>query len=247
MIVYLSGEGIGDLGACNDGHGHCDGDSFTYGPLTVIVDNILETKLNYSLLQVPGSYRYISRKFLSVWSKENQPRMRPSRGICSPPEMGIYRSNSFALAEIANEAEIEENQKTIAILFRDVDGTGSSPRNIWKLKLDAIHAGFAIARYAPRGVAMLPMPKSEGWLICAAKDTPYQDCHLLEELPGNDNAPNSMKEILNSILKGRDSAEEVREWLIEQPYDHDAACQMPSFAKFREELLQAVTDVIARQ
>jgi hypothetical protein len=46
-----------------------------------------------------------------------------------------------------------------------------------------------------KGVAMLPKPKSEAWLLCAIKNS-YQNCANLENESGNDDSPNSLKEQL---------------------------------------------------
>jgi hypothetical protein len=129
-------------------------------------------------------------------------------------------------------------------MFRDIDGTGSSPQGLWKMKYDAVRDGFGMAQFAPKGVPMLPMPKSEAWLLCAAKDDPYRDCQQLEQLSGNDRAPEPLKDMLSAALDGKNSAQEVREWLFERPYDHESACQMPSFQKFKEDLLVAVRSVL---
>jgi len=44
-----------------------------------------------------------------------------------------------------------------------------------------------------RGVAMIPKPKSEAWLLCALKNKPYESCEKLEDRSGNDDSPNSLK------------------------------------------------------
>ena len=51
-----------------------------------------------------------------------------------------------------------------------------------------------------RGVPMIPKPKSKAWIICAIKDNPYHGCNALEGCSESDNAPNSLKGELFSIL-----------------------------------------------
>lgn len=244
MLVVLCGEGPTDLGSCNNGLGTCQDTAFQIGPLCVIIDQILSPVLQYSLLDVPGSYRYFSRGYISAWSKANQPRMRPSRGLCSPPEVGIYRASAYALAEITKDIERAEGRTALAILFRDIDGTNSSGANVWGVKRAAILAGYQTADFASRGIAMLPMPKSEVWLLCAAKNSPYQNCLALESLSGNDRGLDSAKDALKEARRGLDSADALREWLVEIPFDHVRASQMPSFRNFKVDLLLAVRSVI---
>jgi len=237
MIIVLNGEGPTDLGECNNSNGFCQDESFDHGPMTLLVDQIAESVLKYSLLETPGSYRYFNRKYISVWSKANQPRLRPTRGKYSPAELGIYRVSAFVLAEIARNLSVEEGRPTAAVLFRDADGTNTSARSHWIEKYRAINDGFKLAHY-PNGVAMLPMPKSEAWLICAARKPIHEDCHKLETLPGNDAAPRSAKFIFEEIRGQADSAQSICEWLASNDVKHHEACNMPSYLAFRDDMIK---------
>ena len=68
MIVVLSGEGRSDLGACRNAQGHCSGDTFAPGPMTVLVDKEIasHSHFNYSPLEcAPETYLYVSETWLS--------------------------------------------------------------------------------------------------------------------------------------------------------------------------------------
>ena len=95
--------------------------------------------------------------------------------------------------------------------------------------------GFHRAQFA-RGVPMLPNPKSEAWLLCAAKKPAFQHCAKYEDVPGNDDAPNSAKVQLASALGGEKSAVELAEWMRSVDFNAAAACAMPSFAAFHDRL-----------
>lgn len=238
MIVVLSGEGPTDIGCCNI-NDSCSIPDFTAGPMTVLIDELIDQKLNYSPLAVsPSTYRYYSERALSNRAKARK-KDRPFilSGKKHAQETGYFHINAWMLGEIAVELEQAEDDKSIAILFRDSDGTNSSKRDHWQVRHDSIESGFKRANYE-RGVPMVPRPKSEAWLLCAAKSTPYQNCDQLENLPGNDNSPNSAKGELDKALNNQTSARNLVQWLQSIGFDHNAvAIQMPSFEAFRDRLI----------
>jgi len=58
--------------------------------------------------------------------------------------------------------------------------------------------GFKIEKF-DRGVAMIPKPKSEAWLLCALRNKAYENCQKLEDRSGNDDSPNSLKKELDAL------------------------------------------------
>ncbi|MEW4951377.1 hypothetical protein [Pseudomonas asiatica] len=237
MIVVLSGEGISDLGACNNQIGECRGEFYVPGPLVVAVDGVIATCLDYSPLEVhPETYRYYSESFLAERLKE---RKRERRGFVLAgkkhgQETGLFYSNAWMLGEVAKKIELEEGDVAVAILFRDADGTNSAPNDLWERKLLSIEEGFKRAEFE-RGIPMLPRPKSESWFLCAIKPDPYQHCAALENMPGNDNSPNAAKTILAEALGGEATSGALSNWLNENQLNLEAlAEQMPSFAAFYE-------------
>lgn len=237
MIILCSGEGISDLGICDNEIGNCDGTNFRFGPISLIVDGIVQLCLGYSPREVhPEGYRYCSESALAERAEQRKRERRgfsfagKKRGI----ETGFFHINAWMLGEIALELEAAQNDSVAAFLFRDSDGTNSSPRDLWSTKKSSIEAGFIRADFQ-RGVPIVPRPKSESWFLCAAKEGPYQHCATLEELPGNDNSPNSAKRVLAEVLGADATADRLVEWLDANGLDYESlAEQMPSFAAFYE-------------
>ncbi|PEH37329.1 hypothetical protein CRM94_22555 [Burkholderia gladioli] len=240
MKIFLSGEGPTDLGCCNTAAATCEGGEFTEGPMTVLIDSVIEQRYKYSPLEIDkATYRFVSKTHLIQLAKENR------RGMALPGKKhgintGYFYVNAWMLGKIAKEYSEATADFCIAILFRDADGTNSSPKNLWKTKLDSMTSGFARAQYN-HGVPMLPKPKSEAWILCAAQDLPYQNCEALEDLPGNDDAPDSAKSRLDTVMAGRTSAADVSEWLQENGFNHETTAeQMPSFREFRSRLIEVL-------
>lgn len=234
MIVILSGEGPTDLGKCNNQQGECSSSDFTPGPMSLLLDKLIEENLNYSLLDC-DSYYFYSEKHL-----KNYPVT--FRGKSKGQGTGLHYTMARKLAILARELEAKTNDVAVAILFRDADGTHGSPASEWQEKFDSMASGFEAAKLGGddgvRGVPMLPNPKSEAWLLCIHQQ--YQHCHKLEGLPGNDDSPNSAKERLKEALQGKKSAEEQAEWLRGMDIQSDKLCQMPSFKAFYGRLTAAL-------
>jgi hypothetical protein len=236
MHFLLSGEGPSDLGVCGNGADQCEGNLLSHGPMTMFVDHIVSRRHQYSLLEA-GCYSFVSEGGLSVRAAE----LKAARKQLGLPgkrrekETRYFFNNARILAKIAREKGQEKQDDVVAILFRDSDGTASAGRGLWEAKYQSMLDGFAEENH-PRGVPMLPKPKSEAWLLCALKAHPYQDCESLESRSGNDNSPNNLKGELKAAL-----GEEVR--LIETLCDmiQDGVIdvdriEMPSFRKFRKRL-----------
>lgn len=103
-------------------------------------------------------------------------------------------------------------------------------------------AGFRQVLYH-NGVAMLPRPKSEAWLICALKSDPGVACDRLEERSGNDGSPNSLKRELAEILGHESSGQELADLVHDGTID-PRTIKMSSFEVFKTELRQVVDSVL---
>jgi len=245
VIVVLSGEGVSDIGSCTNGSDSCAFPDFTFGPMTFLIDKIISQLAKYSPLEAtPYVYRYYSKSALLRRAEERKKEQRYAlTGKKHSIETGYFYINAWMLGEIAKELEAAENDVSISVFFRDADGTNSSPENLWDTKFKSIVSGFERAGYE-RGIPMLPLPKSEAWLLCAIKDNPYQNCAALEDLPGNDASPNSAKAKLDNSLGGRASAQNLLDWLQDNVFeDERVAEQMPSFAAFRTRALRALNQL----
>lgn len=249
MIVILSGEGKTDFGQCNNAQGICSGDDYQLGAMAIIVDKMLAERMNYSIRETtPDLFLFVSEASLKERDdlRKKESRKVSFAGKKRDQETGYFYINAWMLGIIALEKEENAKDKAIAILFRDCDGTRSSGTGLWEAKWQSMINGFQRSGFS-RGVPMLPKPKSEAWLICAAKNQPYQHCQQLEnDLPGNDDSPNKAKIQLGKLLSfdREPSAEELCNWLEENPFDFNA-CEMPSFLAFKAELNRVLKEVVS--
>lgn len=92
-----------------------------------------------------------------------------------------------------------------------------------------------------KGVPMIPKPKSEAWLICALKKSPYRGCTALESRSGNDDAPNPLKGELRKLLGSTPSREVLCQMVQDKMVDIDRIV-MPSFVSFRSRLEYVIGD-----
>jgi len=246
MIVVLSGEGPTDLGQCGNAQNICEDGNFQIGPMTVLLDQMLESRLDYSLRSISGGYQYVSETALANKRKEvrqNNSRKVSLVGKKRSQETGHFYINAWMLADIAVQVEKEREDKVVAVLFRDCDGTRSSRAGLWSSKWESMNNGFDRASFS-RGVSMLSNPKSEAWLLCAAQPL-VVDCSCFEWISGNDASPNSAKSQLNGVFGVHKSADELCKWLDENPIDEDRLSSMPSFMAFKESLETAIAAVIS--
>lgn len=235
MRLVLSGEGPTDLGKLESTP---EGDVFKPGPMAWLVDQLLESKLGYSLIE---SYQPQSQNNCIHLITETELAKRPRSRTLLPGRRfnsggAYFTRNAENLGQLAQQLSVTENVPVIAILFRDSDGTRSSSRTEWQEKWDSIQRGFQLAGLTT-GVPMLPRPKSEAWLLCSLKNN-YQNCAVLEEASGNDNSPNALKRQLETWIGHVPSAEEQAEWVKTGRVDANRI-DMPSFQAFKAALAQA--------
>jgi len=245
MMVVLSGEGKSDLGDCNNSQGQCQVPDFVHGPMTLLVDQILAQRLHYSMLEVtPAQYIYIRKSQLMALAAQRKAGKESISltGKKNGQDTGYFRINAWVLGKETLRLQQENGDQAIAILFRDCDDTNSTPAGLWDQKWKAMVEGFARSELGECGVPMLPKPKSEAWLLCAAKAHPYQHCAALEDMSGNDKSPHALKDALDAAYGRELSSAEQVDWLTEHGYDDEkAANQMPSLQKFKERLNAAMT------
>lgn len=245
MILILSGEGPTDLGTCNNAQIECSGVDFSLGPMGVLVDKLLEKVIGYSLRSIPGAIVYISKARLRELALERKKSKRSMvlRGKYHDHETSYFYANSWDLGVASLEVE-KGGDRAITVFFRDCDRMRSDPVHIWKSKFKSVEDGFLRAGFE-RGIPMIANPKSEVWLLCCAKDRPFEHCALLENISGNDDAPHPAKAQLAEALGGEKNAHELSLWLEGVEFDLDAACNMPSFSAFSERLHKVVRGILA--
>jgi len=234
MYFLFSGEGVTDLGACADSAATCEGSDYQHGPMTVIVDQIVEARHHYSLLDT-GCCGFVSRGTLVDRASELKAAKKAMRlpGKKRAKETRYFFNNARGLARIAKEREGERKDDVVAVLFRDAD-TATAGRGPWSEKRQSMLDGFTEEGFA-KGVSMIPKPTSEAWLLCALRENPYQGCTALEDRSGNPHSPHSLKGELEERLGHPPTREELCDMVTNGRIDH-RRIDMPSFNAFRERL-----------
>ncbi len=224
MHLVLSGEGNSDIGKLSYSL-----EKFIPASMYYLIDKIIEQKLQYSFYEfTPELITFIPKKRLLEESKKFKSFASKKKG----KDTAIFYKNARALAKIAQDKSIElQDDDVIAILFRDSDGTVSTIKGMWEEKIKSIEYGFKFKDFN-RGIAMIPKPKSEAWLICTLKDKPYESCQKLEERSGNDDSPNNLKDELESFEL---SSDEINEMIKNGEIDIQKI-DMPSFNYFTKRL-----------
>lgn len=244
MHLLLSGEGPTDIGRCNAAVSQCEAGGFVSGPMAVVVDQLVENAQGYAFSYLENDLvEFVSKKYLVDGAADLKAlRKSPSLpGVKKKRETLHFRRNARVLARRAQEKMRETNDSVIAVLFRDADGTVSAERGHRSHKVASMHKGFQDEAFE-YGVPMMPMPKSEAWLLCAvAKD--YQHCAALEHESGNDDAPNPLKAQLAAALDGEDSAPSVSGMLRDGEIDVHLI-DMPSYNEFKTRLTEVVRNIV---
>lgn len=240
MQLLLSGEGPSDIGICYPAAATCSDGNFIPGPMAWLVDYWIERAQQYDFSHIgSGLVHFVSEKHLAA----NKPMAgkKPGRlpGKKRGRETAFYFFNARALAQHASALAADINDQVIAVLFRDADGTASAGRGVWQDKYDSMLAGFEAENFDD-GVAMVPKPKSEAWLLCAMKsESPYQHCARLEDESGNDKSPDSLKNQLGQACAGKTSADELAE-AAKAGYIQWERIDMPSLNAFKNRLEDVV-------
>jgi len=241
MLLMLSGEGSGDIGICLAPVGICEGVAFRPGPMGLLVDKLVEPIWGCSPL-ASGLFVYVSEGELERYCKEHI-RGFALPGKDRPLETAYYYKNARGLGRWAKERAITDGNKVGAVLFRDSDGTRSTPATEWKAKVESMENGF-IAEEFDFGVAMVPRPKSEAWLLCALKAQPYQHCDLLEEEPGNDASPNNLKKQVDAALDAVGRTTSDLPSMVEDGTIAASLIDMPSYNPFRDRMRDVATRML---
>ncbi len=237
MLLLLSGEGAADIGQADPGQmGICGPGQWTPGPMAYFADREFEKNFGYSALE----------NELAFFASESLLKQVGEQFKGKPMFMGenngtlLYRRNAQALGCLARRlSEAYGGQSVLAVLFRDCDGTNTTPKIRWEALLDSIsgdRGGFRTMGVVT-GVPMIPRPKSEAWLLCAIKNY-YQHCSELEELPGNDRSPQGPKKILAATLGYEPTAQQLV-LMIGEGRIQPERIDMESFARFQSDFKAA--------
>lgn len=229
MLLLLSGEGASDIGAGCLVHQDrlCAPGKWTPGPMAYFADREFERHFQYSALDHHAWFA--SEKLLGRVGKglaREKILLGPGKGHT------LFRRNAQSLACLALALSAQlTNTPVIAVLFRDSDGTNSSPAHFWQKKRESIESGFSNFEF-PSGVPMIPRPKSEAWLLCAIANA-YQNCDTLEDAPGNDGSPRALKPLLDKAIPGGFNVSVLLEGIENGKIDLNRI-DMPSLRAFRK-------------
>lgn len=243
MYVLLSGEGPSDLGQCELGLDRCEVENFQPGPMSWVVDHLVESFQGFDFSHVEsGCVGFVSESYLAE-NKAKRTKKLSLPGLDTKKETRYFYENARALAIAAKEKSAEINDTVIAVLFRDSDGTASAGRGHWESKRQSILDGFEQEDFKEYGVAMIPKPKSEAWLLCAVKDNSYQHCQKLEDESGNDTSQRPLKDQLSEALQGDASTEQLNDMIRNHHIDVHRI-DMPSFNVFKDNLKEVVKNAL---
>ena len=207
--------------------------------MAIIVDQLIELNQGFEMSHLGCELvSYVSESYLAENKQPPQRKAMSLKGKKKPAETKYFFENARALAAIAKHKAIEVNDNVIAVLFRDADGTSSAGRGNWNDKRNSVIAGFNVGDYE-LGVAMIPNPKSEAWLLCATKQNPYQHCDCLEDESGNDKGKSPLKEQLVKSLVGKTSSFDMAQ-LINNKQIAITRIDMLSFNIFKSDLEKVV-------
>lgn len=238
MILLVSGEGPTDIGRCDEGAEVCSGADFIAGPMAVLIDKLAETEWRFSPMDI-GAMEFVAEHALSARSREIKPLPKQAvlPGLKGARETGMYFTNARALAHMAKERADTDKCPVGAVLFRDSDGTNLADASQREQKLSSIMRGFAAEEFE-YGVAMVPKPKSEAWLMCALQPAPYDHCERFEALPGNDASPHSAKAQFQVMLTAREKDLADLADLAKDGTISATRIVMPSYDEFRNRILE---------
>ena len=223
-IILVSGEGPTDIGKSQYGSPNvCCWGEWEPGPMACFVDKILQAN-GINSFEYAAMW-FVPETVLSEISKEIGHMIL--RNSNSSSRSAGFRKNAFALLSLAYVISQNENCDVLPILFRDAD-----QRNWEEMRWQIAHCADKSENIYV--CPMIPNPKSEAWLLCALKHN-YTSCEKLEdELPENDDSPNSAKKQLGEYLESN-NIYKINE-LIENGTIDPLRITMPSMVHFIDDL-----------
>lgn len=241
--VIVSGEGPSDLGGSRTGQALSVNNDFKKGPFFDLIYLMLNRYLpdwNREIFDTnPLSATYVSHGYLSRQAKS----IRKGYGKFKLSGKNSHKENAGKFKQSRELAKLAiDNGCQLAIYFHDTDGNNSERcihSNLQTGIVSAVNDGFKKGGH-DAGVAMIPKPTSEAWLICSCKNTPYENCPELEvSLSGNDCSPdNAPKKVLAEHLGVQNcTCEELAEEITKLDLEK---IDMPSFNQFRDDLKFAI-------
>lgn len=239
------GEGPTDMGRSRNAQAYAHGDDLEVGPMLRLAHRLLARHLpdwNADLFDLQQEHAVPSvlvapaeMKSLVKSAAIKLPSKKTKQGYL------IHSKRAAVLGELAQQTgSLTEAQ--LAIYFHDTDGTNRDPHDPHDLVL-AVNEGFRAAGFAGQGVAMVPQPTSEAWLICSCKPDAYQHCAQLEtQLSGNDRSPARAPKLVLGHHLGNPDYHRGDLLPVVNAIELDRL-DMPTFNLFRDDVKQGIRNL----
>lgn len=231
VSLNLCGEGSADFGS-EGGNNE--------GPLTVLVRKLYEEHTDSEL---PGGVVH-PLKMTNLRTREKATE-RIGRSMSYAP-----RSISPLTEKAALFANIYLSEPdAFGIFHSDVDFTHSSPcppDKRWQCIYEAINKGLSRGGAGSRACAMVPMPRTEAWLLHMAPEC-KRSAASLEKSSGNDASPAALKKELDQLgykpdshchTRGRSFSE-----LVENNYNRKKMRELRSYKQFEEDFIPLMDSI----
>jgi hypothetical protein len=186
------------------------------GPMIYLIEQILQNTQNQK-----AYFGLIAKSQLIQETKKLKTRKFPSKK--SGKKTAIFYKNAYALGKIAIEKQYD-----IAIFFRDADCTKSGISPDWQERVNSILQGFIDSGFK-NGVAMVPKPTSEAWILCCLGRHPH--CKKLENLAGNEVSDEHPKKIIQKKIGEKPTMETLIK-IVDEQCEPDKM-DMPIFQNFK--------------
>lgn len=242
QTLLAFGEGPTDMGRSRNAQAYAHGDDLEVGPMLRLVHRLLIRHLpDWNTAQFNEQQEHAIPSVLVAPAEMNSLVKNSANKLLSKKTKQGYLTKSKqaeVLGRLAQQAgALTEAQ--LAIYFHDTDGTHSDIKDPLDL-VQAVKEGFRAAGFAGQGIAMVPKPTSEAWLICSCKPDAYQHCTQLEtQLSGNDRSPDrAPKKVLGRLL-GNEDYHRGDLLSVVNAIELDRL-DMPTFNRFRDDLKQGI-------
>ena len=245
QTLLVFGEGPTDMGRSRNAQPYAHGDDLEVGPMLRLAYRLLLRHLpdwNTDLFDIQQEHSIPS--ILVAAAEMTAQVKRGAKKFPSKKTKSGYLIHSKRAAVLGQLAQQTDSPTTaqLAIYFHDTDGTNSEPHNPQEL-VQAVNEGFRASGFAKQGIAMIPKPTSEAWLICSCKPDAYQHCSRLEtQLSGNDRSPErAPKQVLGQHL-GNTDYHRGDLWQVVNAINLDRM-DMPTFNQLRADLCQGIEQI----
>jgi hypothetical protein len=241
MYIIFSGEGVTDFGTGTH-HSFCCGNDYRYGPLTYLVDKLIEQICHYSIITNEVAVWVDGAELERIKSNS-----RPSKKSIRIPGGKVkiaarYHFEDAKALAIATSTFIETktDKNCIAILFRD---SNTTDKKEWNDKITSMFNGFIVEDFH-YGVPMLPKPVSEAWILCAVyrNENPNRNCNDLENRKHGNRKEHALKYELEEKLGAQPTRELLNKKILSGEINHNNI-NLPSFNKFKERLEKILEDI----